>query len=90
MMIQSTPPDPIPLSHLVPGQQARITRVGGTGLLRRRYMEMGLVKGEIIRVDRIAPLGDPIEYHVKGYQLSLRRQEAERITVQVLDGVISE
>lgn len=73
---------PIPLSHLNPGQRARILRVGGCGPVRRRYMEMGFVRGETIQVKRVAPLGDPVEYIVKGYNLSLRRCDAGRILVQ--------
>lgn len=82
--------DLLPLSSLKPGQRAKIVRVGGPGLDRRRYMEMGLVRGEIIRADRIAPLGDPVEYHVKGYQLSLRRRDAEHILVQIINSNGSE
>lgn len=73
---------PMPLSHLNPGQRATIHRVGGHGPVRRRYMEMGFVRGETIQVKRVAPLGDPVEYIVKGYNLSLRRADAGRILVQ--------
>ncbi|MDW8327025.1 MAG: FeoA family protein [Anaerolineales bacterium] len=72
---------PIPLPQLHPGQQGVIVRVGGRGLLRRRYRELGLVKGETVRVERIAPLGDPVAYRIKGYTLSLRREEAQHIHV---------
>jgi Fe2+ transport system protein FeoA len=73
-----------PLSQLKPGQRAAIVRVGGNGQIRRRYLEMGFVKGEVIRVERVAPLGDPVEYLVKGYHLSLRRADAENILVELL------
>lgn len=89
-MFQSDMHDSVTLNNLMPGQQAEIIRVGGTGLLRRRYMEMGLVRGEIIRAVRIAPLGDPVEYHVKGYQLSVRRRDAEHILVQIIESSGSE
>ena len=72
------------LSDLVPGQRAKIIRVGGRGRARRRFMEMGLVNGEMVLVERVAPLGDPVEFLVKGYHLSLRRSDAQHIEVQML------
>jgi Fe2+ transport system protein FeoA len=75
----------VPLSQLNPGQRAKVYKIGGNGPVRRRYLEMGLVKGEIIKVVRAAPLGDPLEYLVKGYHLSLRRADADRILVQPVD-----
>ena len=75
----------IPLSHLKPGQQAAIVKVAGNGPVRRRYLEMGFVKGEIVKVERVAPLGDPIQYLIKGYHLSLRRTDASQIMVRPLD-----
>lgn len=72
----------ISLNHLQPGQSGIVIRVGGQGQARRRYLEMGFVRGETIRVQRIAPLGDPVEYLVKGYRLSLRRKDAAHILVQ--------
>jgi Fe2+ transport system protein FeoA len=80
------PSEAIPLSQLGPGGQAVIIRVGGNGLARRRYLEMGLVRGETIEVKRVAPLGDPVEYQIKGYHLSLRRADASVILVRPLDG----
>jgi Fe2+ transport system protein FeoA len=73
---------PVPLSSLIPGQQGLIVRVGGHANLRRRLLEMGLVRGETISVERVAPLGDPIEFTIKGYHLSLRRRDAVNIEVQ--------
>ena len=75
--------DAVPLSQLTPGQRAVIVRIGGNGQVRRRYLEMGFVKGEVIRVERVAPLGDPIEYLLKGYHLSLRRADAQNIIVEL-------
>jgi Fe2+ transport system protein FeoA len=72
---------PIPLPQLRPGQQGIIVRVGGHGLPRRRYLELGLVTGETVCAERVAPLGDPVAYRIKGYTLSLRREEAEHIHV---------
>jgi len=76
--------DGLYLGDLEPGQRARILRVGGRGRARRRFMEMGLVKGETILVERVAPLGDPVEFLVKGYHVSLRRDDARQIEVQML------
>ncbi|HET9589001.1 MAG TPA: FeoA family protein [Anaerolineales bacterium] len=73
--------DPIKLHLLEPGQRAIITRVGGTGALRRRFIEMGILKGETILIERSAPLGDPVEYLIKGYHLALRKEEAAHIEV---------
>lgn len=73
--------EPVPLSQLAPGQHAIIVRVGGNGQARRRYLEMGFVRGEVVRVERVAPLGDPVEYRVKGYHISLRRADAQHILV---------
>ncbi len=72
----------LPLSNLVPGQLAKILRVGGDRIARLRFMEMGFIRGETVFVERIAPMGDPIEYRIKGYHLSLRRADAQRIMVQ--------
>ena len=71
----------IPLSQLRTGQRATIIRVGGNRKVRRRYLEMGFVRGETVLAERVAPLGDPVEYFVMGYHLSLRREDADRILV---------
>lgn len=73
--------DPIQLHLLEPGQRATIIRVGGAGALRRRFIEMGILKGETILIERSAPLGDPVEYLIKGYHLALRKEEAAHIEV---------
>ena len=68
--------------HLLrPGQRAIITRINGESTLRRRFIEMGIVKGETILIERNAPLGDPVEYFIKGYHLALRKEEAAYIEV---------
>lgn len=69
------------LHLLQPGQRGVIVRIGGMGALRRRFIEMGIVKGETILIERSAPLGDPIEYFIKGYHLALRKEEAALIEV---------
>jgi len=71
----------IPLSKLKKGQKAVIVQVGGKGAVKRRMMDMGIVPGSEIRVVRIAPFGDPIEFNIKGYSLSLRKSEAQNIIV---------
>jgi ferrous iron transport protein A len=76
-------PAPVTLQQLTVGQQATIVRIGGEKATRRRLLDMGLVTGETVTVARVAPLGDPIEVLIKGYHLSLRKQEAGQITVEV-------
>jgi Fe2+ transport system protein FeoA len=71
----------IPLSELKPGQQGTIIHVGGNKVVRRRYLEMGLVRGETVFVQKKAPLGDPVQYEVKGYSISIRMADAENILV---------
>ncbi len=75
----------VQLHLLQPGQRATITKINGAGALRRRFIEMGIVKGETILIERHAPLGDPVEYFIKGYHLALRKEEAAQIEV-VLHG----
>ena len=59
-----------------------VAKVAGEGPLRQRILDMGLTKGAEVRVRKVAPLGDPIEVTVRGYELSLRRKEAACIIVQ--------
>jgi Fe2+ transport system protein FeoA len=72
------------LSDIKEGQTARILRVGGSGALRRRIFEMGIVKGTKVYVDKYAPLKDPLEIIVMGYHLSLRVEEASQVTVELI------
>lgn len=69
------------LTDLSPNDRAIIDEVRGHGALRKRLLDMGIIRGAEIAVVRVAPLGDPVEYLVKGYHLSLRRSEAEQILV---------
>jgi len=71
-----------PLSELKCGEKGRIVKIGGEGSLRRRLLDMGLVSGSEVAIERVAPLGDPIEIKVKGYNLSLRKKEADGIQVE--------
>ncbi|MFC1992989.1 ferrous iron transport protein A [Chloroflexota bacterium] len=72
-----------PLSDLKPGEKGSIVKVGGKGSIRRRILDMGVVSGTMVEVERVAPLGDPIEIRVKGYNLTLRKEEAGNIQVEV-------
>jgi len=72
------------LSELKEGESAVIVRVSGNGALRRRILEMGLVKGAQIYIVKYAPLKDPLELIVKSYHISLRVEEAAQITVEKL------
>ena len=63
------------------GSTAKVIRLNGEGALRRRIMDMGITKGVEIYVRKAAPLGDPIEIMVRGYELSLRKADAEMIVV---------
>lgn len=64
------------------GQDAVVVRLTGEGALKRRIMEMGLTKGVKVHVQKVAPLGDPIQLVVRGYDLSIRKSEAENVVVQ--------
>jgi len=78
-----------PLSELQPPEKGRITRVGGKGEIRRRLLDMGVVMGAEVEVERVAPLGDPVQIKVKGYDLALRKQEAETIQVELTESILS-
>jgi ferrous iron transport protein A len=71
------------LSQVALGTTARVTSIGAIGPMKRRLMDMGIVPGELVKVVKVAPLGDPIEITVKSYALSLRKKEAEGIGVEV-------
>lgn len=71
-----------PLKDLKPGEKGKVRKVSGQGLVRRRLLDMGLIPGSDIEVQRVAPLGDPIEVKIKGYRLSLRKSEAANIYVE--------
>ena len=64
------------------GGKAKVVRIHGEGAVKRRIMDMGITKGVEIYVRKVAPLGDPIEITVRGYELSLRKADAENIEVQ--------
>lgn len=64
------------------GETVRVTKVGGEGALKRRIMDMGITKGVSIKVMKVAPLGDPVEITVRGYELTLRLADCEKIEVE--------
>lgn len=72
------------LNKLPLGVSAKIVTVGGQGALRRRLLDMGLTPGTKVMVRKVAPMGDPIELHVRGYELTIRLADAAEITVEEL------
>ena len=64
------------------GEAVKVVKIHGEGALRRRIMDMGITKGVEIYVRKVAPLGDPVEINVRGYELSLRRADAEMIEIE--------
>ena len=72
----------VPLSELKPKERGTIVKVGGGGPVRRRILDMGVVPGTEVEVVRVAPLGDPVELLIRGYHLSLRKEEAREILVE--------
>jgi len=73
------------LAGLRPGEKGRITSIGSLGPLKRRLLDMGVLVGEQVKVEKVAPMGDPIEVRIKSYSLSLRKSEAEAIGVEVVE-----
>jgi len=71
------------LNNLEPGQKGVVTSIRGSGATRRRIMDMGIVRGAEIKVIRKAPLGDPVEFEIRDYNLTLRKKEAELIFVSL-------
>ena len=64
------------------GETVKVVKIGGEGAVKRRIMDMGITKGVEIYVRKVAPLGDPVEITVRGYELSVRKADAEMIEVQ--------
>ena len=64
------------------GSTVRVNKIGGEGALKRRIMDMGITKGVQIFIRKVAPLGDPVEITVRGYELSLRKADADLIEVE--------
>lgn len=70
------------LKQILCGETVKVTRLHGEGPVKRRIMDMGITKGVEIYVRKVAPLGDPIEIMVRGYELSLRKVDADMIEVE--------
>ncbi len=64
------------------GETVKVTKLTGTGAVKRRIMDMGITKGVEVYIRKVAPLGDPVEVTVRGYELSLRKADAEIIEVE--------
>jgi len=74
----------VSLKDLKPGQKGKVLKIKVRGETSRRIVEMGVTPGAVVEVERIAPLGDPIDIKVKGYHLSLRKEEAEGVEIESL------
>lgn len=70
------------LRDVAAGESVVVVKLGGESALKRRIMDMGITRGTKISVRKVAPLGDPIELTVRGYELSLRKADAESVTVE--------
>ena len=70
------------LKDIAPGKSATVVRLHGEGAVKCRIMDMGITKGTEIFIRKVAPLGDPVEVTVRGYELSLRKADAEMIAVR--------
>ncbi|MCA9884772.1 MAG: ferrous iron transport protein A [Anaerolineae bacterium] len=71
------------LDQLQKGQPAKVLKITGKGAIRRRLMDMGLVRGVQVEMVKAAPMGDPVDYLVRGYHLSLRKSEAQLIEIDL-------
>ena len=70
------------LSELQPNESARILTVGGSGALRRHLLDMGLTPSTEVTLQKVAPMGDPIQLSIRGYELTIRKEDAARIEVR--------
>ena len=73
------------LSDIKPGATCTVVKLRDEGATRRRIMDMGITKGAQIRVDKVAPLGDPVDLTVRGYHLSRRKSDLDKIEVQAVE-----
>ena len=67
------------------GDTVKVVRLHGEGAVKRRIMDMGITKGQLVRVIKVAPLGDPMEITVRNYELSVRKADAEMIEVELVE-----
>ena len=70
------------LKEVKVGETVKVVKIAGAGAIKRRIMDMGITKGVEVYVRKVAPLGDPVEVTVRGYELSLRKNDAEIINVE--------
>lgn len=70
------------LSTMMPGEKVRVVKLDTQGTLKKKIMDMGITKGTVIQIVKFAPLGDPMEILVRGYNLSIRKQDAQGIIVE--------
>jgi len=70
------------LREIAPGTTVRVVKLEGAGAVKRRIMDMGITRGVEVFVRKVAPLGDPVEITVRGYELSIRKADAENIVVE--------
>ena len=70
------------LKHTKVGETVKLVKLKGEGAVKRRIMDMGITKGVEVHIRKVAPLGDPVEVTVRGYELSLRKADAEMIEVE--------
>lgn len=73
------------INDLKIGQSGVISKVGGEGPLRLRFLDMGLIPGTKVILQKVAPMGDPIQIHLRGYELTIRREDAEKIALQEVE-----
>ncbi|HET6273388.1 MAG TPA: FeoA family protein [Bacteroidota bacterium] len=72
----------VQLDTMIPGERGTVSRINTVGsALKQRLLEMGLIRGTLVELVRVAPMGDPIEVRVRGYRLSMRRLEAESVII---------
>lgn len=67
------------------GNSAKVIKLHGEGAIKRRIMDMGITKGVVIKLRKVAPLGDPMEINVRGYELTLRKDDAAKIEVEFIE-----
>ncbi|MBQ1835328.1 MAG: ferrous iron transport protein B [Oscillospiraceae bacterium] len=77
------------LNELKPGQSARVSRVGGEGALRQHFLDMGVIPGTEVSMIKLAPMGDPMELRIRGYELTLRLADAEKVDVTPVEAPFS-
>ena len=70
------------INDLQIGQHGTVNKVGGEGALRLRFLDMGIIPGTVVHLQKVAPMGDPIQIQLRGYELTIRREEAKMIGIE--------